>query len=419
MFEVPGLTFVFYPALWSAVILACTALCSLSALVSVRSVIQPMPAALMRPRMPSGSKRLLLERAAPLWKRLSFNTRYALKSTLRNKGRFLAVLLGMCGSCALLVFALGFFNSAAYTQRAYFEDFARYDALIEVSPTPLTAENPVERSLEEVNRALAMAVTINGKECRLFVVQDNFNMQRIDTSLTKNGVLVPAYFAQQWHVDAGDTLDIDGASVQVSGVFEQSYGLSLYTSYAYASQVLPDFQPVYNTIFARDASVDKLKALSQEQGFSYSTRADDKTSFASVMKSLNTLIWFMLACAVILGLTVLYSVGLMNLSAREYEYMFMGVMGYPLKSIMSAHIKEAAMQLMFALPAGFALGYGILNVVKTAFSGDNFVLDAVILPASFACAGGAVIAMAVLIACYSMHHISGLDIVEGLKATEE
>ena len=57
---------------------------------------------------------------------------------------------------------------------------------------------------------------------------------------------------------------------------------------------------------------------------------------------------------------------------------------------------------MFALPAGFALGYGILNVVKTAFSGDNFVLDAVILPASFACAGGAVIAMAVLIACYSM-----------------
>ena len=123
--------------------------------------------------------------------------------------------------------------------------------------------------------------------------------------------------------------------MQVSGVFEQSYGLSLYTSYAYASQVLPDFQPVYNTIFARDASVDKLKALSQEQGFSYSTRADDKTSFASVMKSLNTLIWFMLACAVILGLTVLYSVGLMNLSAREYEYMFMALLSRCLHKILA------------------------------------------------------------------------------------
>ncbi len=419
MFEVPGLSFTFYPKLWGCVILSCTSICALSAIISVRSVLKPMPAELMRSRMPSGGKRILLERTAFLWSKMSFNTRYALKSTLRNKGRFLAVLLGMCGSCALLTFALGFFNSAEYTQESYFDDFIHYDALIELNPMPLEVGHPVEQHLDESSRALAVPVKVLGKEYKLFVVQSNFNMLQIDTWRTEEGVIIPEYFADQWKVTEGDTLMIGNTKVKVSGVIKQSYGLSLYTSYDYAIKVMADFKPVYNVLFARDSNVNELKALSREQGFEYSTQADDKRSFASVMESLNTLIWFMLACAVILGLTVLYTVGLMNLSAREYEYMFMGVMGYPTKSIMYAHIKETLIQLVLAQPTGFLLGYGILCVVKTAFSGDNFVLSAAIYPESYVYAGTIVIMMAGLIAVISRMRIIKLDIVEGLKVRDE
>lgn len=419
MFEVPELSFTFYPLLWGVVILACTLICVSAAIISVRCVLKPMPAELMRSRMPSGGKRILLERVAFLWNRMSFNTRYAFKSTLRNKGRFLAVFLGMCGSCALLTFALGFFNSAKYTQDTYFEDFIHYDALIELNPMLLEMEHPIEQYLDESSRALALPVEIKGKEYRLFIVQNNFDMLQLDTQRIEEGIMIPEYFAQQWNVTEGDTLMIDDTEVRISGVFEQSFGLSLYTSYDYANDILEDFQPVYNVIFARDANVDELKDLSREQDFEYSTQTDDKTSFASVMESLDTLIWFMLACAIILGLTVLYTVGLMNLSAREYEYMFMGVMGYPIKSIMLAHIKEAVMQLLLALPTGFLLGYGILNVVKTAFSGDNFVLSATIYTESYIYAGFIVIIMAVFIAIISRLRIVKLDIVEGLKVRDE
>ncbi len=419
MFEVPGLAFVFYPALWIYVIIVCTAVCAISAILSVRKALKPMPAEQLRPGLPSGGKQILLERASFLWKRLSFNTRYALKSTLRNKGRFIAVLLGMCGSCALLTFALGFFDSAGYTQKSYFDEFARYDALIQIDPLPLTAAHPAEKSLDEAEKALAVPVNVGGEEYRLFVVEDGFDMQNIDMRLAEEGVILPEYFAQQWNVDEGDTLKLDDIEVRVAGVSEQSFGLSLYTSYDYAQKAIPGFVPAYNVIFARDSNVGELKTLSREQGFEYSTLEDDKTSFASVMESLNTLIWFMLACAVILGLTVLYSVGLMNLSAREYEYMFMGVMGYPLKSIMSAHIKEMLMQLALALPAGFILGGVILSAVKTAFSGDNFVLASAIYPRSYVYAGAAVAAMAAFLALLSSRRIGRLNIVEGLKTRDE
>lgn len=419
MFEVPGLAFTFYPALWAGVILAGAALCVASSLLSVQSVIRPLPADLLRSRLPSGGKRLLLERIDCLWKRLSFNTRYALKSTLRNKGRFFAVLLGMCGSCALLTFALGFFNSAEYTQTAYFEQFARYDALLEFTPLPLTTEHPVSQHLGKINKALVTPVKIDGKEHRLTVVENGFDMLNIDSKSLKDGVIIPDYYAKKWRVQAGDTIRLGDTDTKVAGISAQAFGLSLYTSYDYAIRVFPDFPKAYNVIFAVDDHPGELADLSEKYRFEYSTLADDKTSFASVMKSLNTLIWFMLACAVILGLTVLYSVGLMNLSAREYEYMFMGVMGYPLKGIMLSHIKETFLQLILALPLGFITGYGILNVVKSEFSSDSFVLFAAIYPRSYLCAGIMVVTMTAFVALISARHINGLDIVEGLKAREE
>lgn len=419
MFEVPGLAFVFYPLLWTGIILVSVAICVLSAFLSVWNVLKPLPAELIRPRMPSGGKRVLLEKIPFLWNRFSFNTRYAFKSTFRNKGRFFAVVLGMCGSCALLTFAFGFFNSVKYTQSAYFEEFANYDVLMEFEPLPLIMKHPVTEHLDRVNKALAMPVKIEDGEYRLIVVEDDFDMQNIETRSLKDGVIIPDYYAGLWNVRTGDELKINNIVVKVAGLSEQSFGPALYTGYDYAKKIFSDFPSVYNVIFAQEEDLKDLEDWSRQYGFRYSTLEDDRTSFASVMESLNTLIWFMLACAVILGLTVLYSVGLMNLSSREYEYMFMGVMGYPLKSILLSHLKETAMQLLLAIPIGYLAGYGILNIVKTEFSGDNFVISTAIFSQSYLLAGAMVVIMAAFMTFVSARRIDGLDIVEGLKARDE
>jgi len=91
-------------------------------------------------------------------------------------------------------------------------------------------------------------------------------------------------------VKEGGTLQINDIMVKVTGVFGQNFGLFLYTSYDYAKEIMPDFQPAYNVIFAQGVDVGRLQALSHDQGFNYSTPADDNASFALVMESLNTLI---------------------------------------------------------------------------------------------------------------------------------
>ncbi len=57
--------------------------------------------------------------------------------------------------------------------------------------------------------------------------------------------------------------------------------------------------------------------------------------------------------------------------------------------------------------------------MKTAFSGDNFVLSTAIFPQSYIYTGIIMVGMTAVMAWVSARHIDGLDIVEGLKVRDE
>lgn len=419
MFEVPTLSFALYPALWAGAILTAVLLCAVSGLIALLSILPLLPAHAMRPRVPKGGRRLLIERIGCFWKRATFNTRYALKNALRNKGRFLAVVLGMCGSCTLLTFSLGFYNSIANTQDKYFNSFANYDVIISFEPLPLSVEHPASAQTDESYRALVMPVQIHNENHTLVIAEAGFDMVNIPAAALQDGVIIPEYFARQWEVDVGDMLVTDSYTVVISAVVPQYLGLAFYTSYDYIGKVTDELPPVYNAIYARSDNVTKLTAFLKDNKIDFFTIEDDSTSFASITESMSVLIWFMIACSVVLGFTVLYSVGLINLSAREYEYMFMGVMGYPRQSIMAAHIKETLIQLVLAIPLGFFAGNLLLDSIKGEFSDSSFVIAAAIFPQSYVLSALLVAAVTAVMTLVTSRHINRLDIVEGLKAQDE
>ncbi len=162
-----------------------------------------------------------------------------------------------------------------------------------------------------------------------------------------------------------------------------------------------------------------MTAFLQGVGADFSTIDDDGTSFDGIMESMSVLIWFMIACSVVLGFTVLYAVGLINLSAREYEYMFMGVMGFPHKGVMAAHVKETLFQLVLAVSLGFVAGNLLLESIKGEFSGNSFVISATISPHSYVVSALAVIGVTVVMTVVTSLHVNRLDIVEGLKAQDD
>ncbi|MDR0272004.1 MAG: FtsX-like permease family protein, partial [Clostridiales bacterium] len=176
MFEVPTLNFVIYPWLWLLAVVISVLICAVSGLVALFAILPMLPAIAMRPRIPKGGKKILIENAGFLWKRFSFNTRYAIKNSMRNKGRFFAVVLGMCGSCALLVFSLGFYDSIGNTQNMYFENFSNYDIVVDFDPIPLAAAHPSAEFMNESQKVLVLPVEIDDANYMFAITESDFDM---------------------------------------------------------------------------------------------------------------------------------------------------------------------------------------------------------------------------------------------------
>jgi len=419
MFVVPTLSFTFYPTIWIGVIIASIVLCALSSLIALVKILRLMPAHAMRPRLPKGGNKIFLERIGFLWNNFTFNTRYALKNSFRNKGRFLAVVFGMAASCALLMFSFGFNDSLINTTDEHFTNFVNYDIMINFDPIPNTLPHPALEQLDDSAKVLMIHVEISGENHILAITENDFDMVNIPVHELQSGIIIPEYFADLWDIGVGDTLYINEYPTVVSAVAPQFLEMVLFTSFDYINQMIVDVPPVYNTIYGRTTDLSKVSSYLIENNIFFSTIDEAVVNLDLIMESLSILIIFLIACSIILGFTVLYAVGLINLSAREYEYMFMGVMGYSHKSILTAHIKETILQLILAIPAGFVLGNVILESIRGEFSGNGFAIALTIFTQSYLFSVLFVVGIVVLMVWVTSRHIEKLDIVIGLKAQDD
>lgn len=416
MIEVPGLTIRVDPLYWLITLSVSTLGCWLFGVLSMIDILREYPYTSMSPRVPKVSAK---RRSSQLWQFVSFNTRYAFKTSFRNKGRFLLMVLGIAASAALLVFSFGFNDSLKDVTNHYFRTFANYDLLVENQPQPLTTDLLEESLVEKEDKALQMAGKVNGEEYPLIILDKKVETLRLAEQKLQEGVIIPEYYAEKWQVAVGDTIKIDDHQVKIADILPLGMGLSIFTSYEYAASVFDELPKVYNTLYVQTNQPKKLESYLKDRNMVFTTANDDQEMFRSLLDNLGILIIFLIVCSVILGITVILCMNLMNLTVREFEYMFMNIMGYSKQRILMAIGKETILQLLLALPIGFFLGYQLLQAIKGEFSQNTFALYPIISIKSYLISTVIVLLMGSSRLLLSNRYIEKLDIVEGLKVQDD
>ncbi len=87
---------------------ACT---TLSTLWACSNLLSEVPASLMRPKPPKAGKKTFIEHITFLWKQFNFTTKVTIRNILRYKKRFYMSVIGIAGSCGLLITAFGLNDS--------------------------------------------------------------------------------------------------------------------------------------------------------------------------------------------------------------------------------------------------------------------------------------------------------------------
>lgn len=418
MFELPGLSFRFYSIYWIGTAVVALALTYFASFISVRAIKKTLPSEDLQVRMPAANGQEAKNNTSGFWNHFSFNTRYSLKSAIRNKGRFFAVILGMCGASALLILSLGFRNSINHTQELYLNDFASYAITVDFPPVSLDVDDECIDKLDDAQKVYQKLVDVNGKKYTTTVVENDFDMLQLNQQKLAEGVVIPEKFAKDWNVGVGDTVQLDGVNMVVSDVIPLTMRLSTFTSYEYTKTVNPDFVMNYNRVYGRSSQLEPLVQWLNSKEYEHNTIDDIRASFDSFLKGINTLIVLMIVCATLLGFTLLYTVSQINLASREYEFMFISIMGYSKKSIILVCLKESLIQILISLPIGYVIGYGLVYFIKDMFSGDNLILGAYVSSGSYLGVALIIVGVSLVNVLLSYRHVASLDIVEGLKESE-
>ncbi|MCL6459186.1 MAG: ABC transporter permease, partial [Gorillibacterium sp.] len=216
-----------YSAISVAVALLCT---SMTAIIATRVELRSNASILMRPKSPRSGQRILLERIAFLWKRLSFVQKVTARNLFRYKQRMFMTVIGVAGCTALILTGFGLKDSIGDIAGIQFSEIMKYQAVVafhEDSPEQLKASydeliaaTPQITGSLKVTQDIMIATKkgVNNQDVVLFVPETTAGMDRfvvlkdrktdVKQQLTDQGAIVTEKLAKLYNLHAGSTLTV-------------------------------------------------------------------------------------------------------------------------------------------------------------------------------------------------------------------
>lgn len=383
--DLPAYTVVQDYAAWGQA-LGITALCCVgSAWLVARSQLREGPAQCMRPKPPKSTKPVLLERVPLLWRRLGFNQKYIIRSTLRNKPRMLTCVAGIAFCMGLVLVAFALQDSVGHYARALADNQNQYDVLVDLGEgvsqgqySRLARLSGVEGVELEMGTACWLYSQDRLTTAALTVAEDRVSLRLYDPyaagpqTLPADGLILSRDTAEALGVGVGDTVRLRFAGdpryetlrvVEVNRCVSGAYlGRSLWRSLGRA------YVPTGAYIAAGDR--EALAAELERYDFvdAWQTRETVTGAVVEQLSSAALVAYILILFGGGLACVVIYNLGIMSFFEQIRSLATLMVLGFHDREIRRLQLSE---NIIFALggicagvPIGIGLSYAIVSVLR-------------------------------------------------------
>ena len=143
-----------------------------------------------------------------------------------------------------------------------------------------------------------------------------------------------------------------------------------------------------------------------------------KDGMNSMLSMMYSLIALLIAISIILACVIIYNLGILSFSEKEYQFATLKVLGYKYKQIKSIFIKQniwiGIVAIIIALPLGnFMTDYIFKNAI-----GDSYDFSAMIKPATFIFSSIGTFIVVYIVNQFLAKKIKKIDMVSSLKGNE-
>ncbi|MEG1494022.1 MAG: FtsX-like permease family protein [Gordonibacter sp.] len=423
---------------------------------AVFATLRERPATLMLPRAPKAGKRILLERAAPVWRRLSFSWKVTFRNLFRYKRRFIMTVIGIAGCTALLLTGLGLQDSINDIIDKQYGDIVHYNTVVTTKDDIASqAEDELASVMDDKafvstyvraqdTSMVASGPDADGIHSSVVVPQGAGGLDSLLTMRTRvgheplalgsDGVILAEKLANQLGVGVGDTLhlaeqDLMGNATSVSydltvtGIMENYiYNYVFIGSDLY--EHMTGEQPVFSTYYA-DASTqadvraqfnDRVRAIEGVKTVAYNDEVID--AYKSMLKSVGLIVVVLVVAAAALAFIVLYNLTNINITERQREIATLKVLGFTPREVSAYIYRETVLLSVIGCLVGLVLGVFMEGFVVVTAEVDQVMFGRTIHPLSFVLAFLLTMLFTVLVMLAMRRKLARVDMVESLKSNE-
>ena len=405
-----------YPVLIGTVVLL-----TLISFLSVRQQLKGTAADALRPYTPKKMRKILFERFG-FWDKLHFGTKWNIRDLSRHKSRSAMTLFGIVGCMVLMVGGLGMRDTLTGFLDLLDHDISNYTTKVNLTDDADLKESKALCEELDGDWESLSGISLDGDTVSLDIVHNPGGMlnvidednNRLD--LINEGVYLCLRLKDK--AEIGDEIEFSPyGSKETYTVKVVGYNRSVMTESVTMTDVLADKLGLEYSISSvyTDRKTDEIKSNDLISG--KQDKAQLMETFNSFVQIMDSMVIILVVAAVILGVVVLYNLGIMSYVERSRELATLKVLGFRNRTIGKLLISQNIWLTVIGVIIGLPAGVGVLQWLLTALAGEyemKLMLGVLTYSVSILLTFGVSLLVGLMVAGKNKK----IDMVEALKGAE-
>ena len=398
--------------------------------LTCRKELKKIPAESLRKELPKVKNGSLNITTKGLFKNLSFSSKWNLRDIIRNKFRTITGVVGIVGCCTLIVCAFGMLNSMNYFIKLQFEDLYNFDYKLTLKEN-LDNENLLK--LEEIygdSTSETLGIEIKDKngerKSNTIFVTDAKDLVRFQDKNDKfinidshDGIYITNKLALNegykigdvivWHIYGDQTYyeskivgfnkDPQNQNITMTRQYLESLNIKYKPDSLYTNYDLKNIKQVGNVELIQDIS-------------------SLKESMESMLSTMKKMIMLIICFAILLGAIIIYNMGILSYSEKQYQFSTLKVLGFKDKKIRKIFVQQNIWITFLSILIGLPSGYYLTSWLFKACLDDNFDFGVHINISTYLVATIGTFLVSYLVSKRLSKKINKIDMVSSLKGNE-
>ncbi len=426
-FEVPVYNTVLIPVVYILAI-AVVALITLVTYLSCRSILKESAVEALRLEVPKVKSTKFDLTTKGIFKKASISTRWNLRDVGRNKGRSLMAIVGIIGCTMLMLCAFGMMDTMKSYLSWEFDKISNFEYKLSLSNNYTDDQfvNIKEKYGNETSESFGIEIkNVDKKETNTLTVNDapnklkytNHNKEYMD--LKDDGIYITEKLSEKYGLKVGDEItwhifgDDNWYTCKIAGLNRdpQNQQLNMTRKYYESLGLTYKADTVYtdeNLINTKTIDgVDTIQSI-----------ATLKQGMESMLETTETMVVLLIVVSAILGFVIIYNLGILSFTEKQYQFATLKVLGFKEKQIKKIFVKQNLWLTVAGIVIGLPLGFWMLDYIFKSALGENYDFNAYINLVSYLYATVGSLVVSVVVNKVLSRKVKKIDMVSSLKGNE-